>query len=171
MNLLNLYFAPFGATLVLVALFFSEPDRTTTYLSFVILALSLAVNWWFSKYTYRFIGWADKLRILQVWFSLLWSVLLFYLLFPFCAPTWILVLLPAVASALHQGRWQTLLTGCVAGAAVLGVYHLRWRGELSPSPEVWAQAFVHASFIPTLGLFVHALAQSALRMRDMRPRI
>ena len=171
MNLLNLYFVPFAAVLVLVALYFSGPEaHSTSRIAFGVLAASLGVNFWFSRYTYRFVGWANALRVAQVWVSFLWSVLLFYLLFPFCAPTWLLVVLPAVAAALHQGRWQTLLTGCVSGGAVLGVYYLRWKGELA-GPELWSQAFVHAAFIPVLSLFVHALAQTALRMRDLRARL
>jgi hypothetical protein len=166
MNLLNLYFAPFGAGLVLVAVYFSELDRRTSVASFAVLAASLLVNFWFSRYTYRFPGWTDRLRVLQVWLSFLWSVLLFYLLFQFCAPTWLLVALPAVAAALNQGRWQTLLTGVVSGAAVLGVYYVRWSGEMT-SPALWAQACVHAAFIPVLCMFVHALAQTALRLRDL----
>jgi hypothetical protein len=172
MNLLNVYFVPFGAVLVVVALYFSGPEaRSTSNAAFGILGGSLAVNFWFSKYAYRFVGWTNALRNLQVGISFLVSVLLFYMLFPFCAPTWLLVVLPAVAAALHQGRWQTLLTGLVSGAAVLGVYYIRWHvmSEMEMGPEVWSQAFIHAAFIPVLSMFVYSLAQTALKL--MRARL
>lgn len=170
MNLLNLYFTPFATLLVVIAIYFSEPDKATKYWAFGILATSLVVNHWLSKNTYRFIGWTTRLKLLQVWLTFLWSVLLFYLLFPFWAPMWLLLTMPAVTAALYQSRLQTLLTGCISGATVLFVYYLRWRGNDIPA-QLWAQAAVHAGFIPVLALFVHALAQTALKMRDIRSRL
>jgi hypothetical protein len=170
MNLLNLYFTPFAAVLVVVALYFSEPDKTTKYCAFAILALSLIVNHWFAKNTYRFIGWTGRLKLIQVWLTFLWSVLLFYLLFPYWAPMWLLLTMPAVTAALYQDKAETIATGLLSGATVLFVYWLRWRGNDIPA-QLWAQAGVHAAFIPVLALFVHALAQTALKMRDIRSRL
>lgn len=170
MNLLNLYFTPFAAALVMAALYFAEPDKTTRNLAFATLAASLLVNHWFSRNTYRFVGWTGRLKTIQVWLTFLWSVLLFYLLFPYWAPMWLLLTMPPVTAALYQTRLQTLATGMVSGLTVLGVYYLRWRG-LPASPQLWGQAVVHAAFIPVLGLFVHALAQTALRMRDLGSRV
>ncbi|MFH1725338.1 MAG: hypothetical protein ABII00_12060 [Elusimicrobiota bacterium] len=171
MNLLNLYFTPFAAILVLVALYFSDPDKTTKYLSFGILAASLVVNHWFAKNTYRFVGWTNRLKLVQVWLTFLWSALLAYLLMPFWAPMWLLLTMPPVTSALYQGRWQTMITGCICGATILGLYFLRQLSVGIPlGAQHWAQACVQAAFIPVLALFVHALAQTALRMRDIGSR-
>lgn len=170
MNLLNLYFTPFAAVLVVAALYFAEPDKTTRNLAFATLAVSLVVNHWFSRNTYRFVGWTGRLKAIQVWLTFLWSVLLFYLLFPYWAPMWLLLTMPPVTAALYETRLKTLATGLVSGLTVLAVYYLRWRG-VPASPQLWGQAVVHAAFIPVLGLFVHALAQTALRMRDLGSRV
>jgi len=170
MNLLNLYFTPFATLLVTIAIYFSEPDRATKYAAFAILGVSLIVNHWFSKNTYRFVGWASRLKQIQIWLTYIWSMLLFYLLFPYWAPMWLLLTMPAVTAAMYQNQLQTLITGLISGGTVLGVYYLRWRGNDIPA-QLWAQAVVHAGFIPVLALFVHALAQTALKMRDIRTRL
>jgi hypothetical protein len=171
MNLLNIYFTPFAAALVLVAIYFSEPDKTTKYLSFGILALSLAVNHWFSKNTYRFIMWAQRLKIVQIWLTFLWSAALAYLLMPYWAPMWLLLTLPPVTAAMYQDKWKTLATGVVCAGTLLGLYYLRQLSVGLPlGAQFWAMAFVHAAFIPVLGVFVHALAETALRMRDIGTR-
>lgn len=171
MNLLNIYFTPFAAALVLVAIYFSEPEKAVAYWSFGILALSLGVNQWFSKNTYRFYNWAKQLKVIQVWLTFLWSAALVYLLMPYWAPMWLLLTLPPVTAALYQDKLKTLGTGIVCGATLLGLYYLRQQAEgLSLGSQFWAMAFVHASFIPVLGVFVHALAETALRMRDIGAR-
>ena len=80
MNLLNRYFSPFAALLILAAVYFSEPDPRTRNLSWGVLLVSTAVNWWLSTNTYRFVGWAGRLRTLQIWLNFVWAVPLFYLL-------------------------------------------------------------------------------------------
>ncbi|MFH2202198.1 MAG: hypothetical protein ABIJ96_03705 [Elusimicrobiota bacterium] len=170
MNLLNLYFTPFATLLVIIAIYFSDPDKSTKISAFAILGVSLLVNHWFSKNTYRFVGWAGRLKHIQIWLTYAWSALLFYLLFPYWAPMWLLLSMPAVTAALFQTRLQTALTGLISGGTVIGVYYLRWRGNDIPA-QLWAQAAVHAGFIPVLALFVHALAQTALKMRDIRARL
>ncbi|HBL17530.1 MAG: hypothetical protein A2X36_04705 [Elusimicrobia bacterium GWA2_69_24] len=168
MNLLNLYFTPFATMLVLIAIYVSEPDPRPKYISLGILVASLVVNHWFSRNTYRFVGWASRLKVIQIWLTFLWSVLLAYLLIPYWAPMWLLLTMPPVTAALYQGRWQTLAAGMVCGLSVLGMYYLRQLSVGMPlGAEHWGQAFCQAAFIPTLSLFVHALAQTALRMRDM----
>jgi len=172
MNLLNLYFTPFATALVLVAIYFSEPDKVTKYWSFGILAVSLGVNHWFSKNTYRFFGWATQLKIVQVWLTFVWSAALAYLLMPYWAPMWLLLTLPPVTAAMYQDKWKTLATGIVCGATLLGLYYLRQRSVgMYLGDSRWAMAAVHAAFIPVLGVFVHALAQTALKMRDIGTRV
>ncbi|MBI3298522.1 MAG: hypothetical protein HYZ75_10185 [Elusimicrobia bacterium] len=167
MNLLNLYFTPFAAVMVVTAIYFSDPDARTKWLSFGVLLASLLVNHWFSKNIYRFVGWAQRLKLLQVWLTFLWSAVLAYLLMPYWAPMWLLLTLPPVTAALYQSRGQTLLTAGVCAASVLGLY---WAYQMKvgmPLGEVmWAQGVIHAAFIPVLAAFVHELAQTALRMRD-----
>lgn len=168
MNLLNVYFTPFATALVLVALYFSEPEPMVKRLSFGVLLLSLIVNHWFTRNIYRFVGWSSRLKTFQVWLNFLWSVPLFYLLGAYWGPMWLLFTMSPVTSALYQGRWQTLGTACVSSATMLGLYYLRSASLGLPLGEVvWAMAFVHAAFIVVLSLFVHALAETALRLRDL----
>ena len=172
MNLLNMYFTPFAALLVLAAIYFSDPDPTTKWLSFGVLALSLAVNHWFTRNIYRFVGWANRLKAVQVWLTFLWAAPLFYLLVGYWAPTWLLFAMPPVTAALYQGRWQTFLTACVSGASMLGLYYLRSASlGLELGETAWAMAFVHAAFIVILSMFVHAMAETALRLRDINARM
>lgn len=167
MNLLNLYFTPFAAVMVVAAIYFSEPDAGTKWLSFGVLLSSLLVNHWFSKNTYRFVGWAQRLKLMQVWLTFLWSAVLAYLLMPYWAPMWLLLTLPPVTAALYQNKTQTLATAAVCSASVLGLYWLYQQKVGMPLGEVmWAQGMIHASFILVLAAFVHELAQAALRMRD-----
>lgn len=171
MNLLNLYFTPFATAMVLVAVYFSDPDQTTKYLSFGLLLLSLAVNHWFSKNTYRFVGWAGRLKLLQVWLTFLWSAVLAYLLMPYWAPMWLLLAMPPIIAAVNQGRWQTLATAGACSASVLALLWVYQQKVGMPLGEVmWAQGCVQAAFIPVLAAFVHELAQTALRMRDVAMR-
>ena len=171
MNLLNLYFTPFAAAMVVAAVYFSEPDATTKYLSFGLLLFSLVINHWFSKNTYRFVGWAGRLKVLQVWLTFLWSGVLAYLLMPYWAPMWLLLTMPPVTAAMYQGRVQTLGTAAVCSASVLGLYWVYERNVGMPLGEVmWAQGALQALFIPVLAAFVHELAQTALRMRDVAAR-
>ncbi|MDE2290835.1 MAG: hypothetical protein KGL53_02025 [Elusimicrobia bacterium] len=167
MNLLNLYFTPFAAAMVVAAVYFSEPDPRVKYAAFGILAFSLAVNHWFSRNTYRFVGWASRLKVLQVWLTYLWSALLAYMLMPYWAPMWLLLTMPAVTAAMYQKRWQTIGTAAVCSASVLALYWLNAHAQgMSLAPVQWAEAGTHAAFVLVLAAFVYELAQTALRMRD-----
>jgi len=160
MNLLNRYFAPFAAMLILAAVYFNEPDPRAKGMAIGVWVLSLAVNWWFSANTYRFVGWSNRLKTLQVWMNFVWAVPLFYLLFPFWGPMWLLFVMAPVTAALYLGRGQTLLTSSVSAGTLLGIYWLRGvEGDVA-----WGMAFVHAAFIVMLALFIHALAETALRL-------
>ncbi|MBI2362874.1 MAG: hypothetical protein HYV15_05770 [Elusimicrobia bacterium] len=167
MNLLNLYFTPFAAVMVVSAIYFSDPDASVKWISVGVLLTSLIVNHWFSKNTYRFVGWAQRMKTLQVWLTFLWSAVLAYLLMPFWAPMWLLLTLPPVTAALYQSKAQTLGTAGVCSLSVLALYKAYEVKVGMPLGEVmWAQGAVHAAFIPVLAAFVHELAQAALRMRD-----
>lgn len=163
MNLLNRYFSPFAALLILSAVYFSEPDRKTIFSAIIVWLVSLAVNWWFAANTYRFIGWSHRLRLLQVWLNYVWSVPLFYLLHGFWGPMWLLFVMPPVTAALYQGRRATLATALMSSATMLGLYRLHGM----EGSAFWGMACVHASFIVIFSLFIHSLAQAALRLRDM----
>lgn len=162
MQMLNRYFTPFALILILSAVYFNEPEPRDTKLSLAILAASILVNWWFSANTYRFIRWSKQMRILQVWLNFVWSVPLVYLLVPYWGPMWLLFVMAPVTAALYMGRWQTFATAVVSSATLLMVYYFRNPLE----GAALGMACVHASFILVFSLFIHSLAQTALRLRD-----
>ncbi|MBI4423564.1 MAG: hypothetical protein HY554_07555 [Elusimicrobia bacterium] len=163
MNLLNRYFAPFAALLIVSAVYFTEPDRRTLVLSGGVFVASLLVNWWLSANTYRFVGWAGRLRTVQIWLNFVWAVPLFYLLGGFWGPMWLLFVMAPVTAALYGGWAQTLSTALVSAGTMLGLYWLRGlEGEVA-----WGMAGIHAAFIVIMALFTYSLAQTALRLRDL----
>lgn len=165
MQMLNRYFAPFALLLILSAIYFSEPEPRDYKLSLGILAASILVNWWLAANAYRWFQWVHWMRVLQVWLNFIWSVPLFWLLQPYWAPMWLLFALAPATAALTMGRLHAL--GCAAASAgtMLAIYYQRgvFDGGLGPAGGM---ACVHAAFIVVLSLFVHALAQAALRIRD-----
>lgn len=163
MQMLNRYFSPFALALILSAIYFSEPEPRAYKLSLGILGASILVNWWLSANTYRFIHWSRQMRALQVWLNFVWAVPLFWLLQPFWGPMWLLFVMAPVTAALHFTRWQVLGTALVSAGTMLGIYYVN--GVFDGGPAA-GMAVVHALFIVVFALFVHALSQTALRMRD-----
>jgi len=162
MEILNRYFSPFATGLVLSALYFSNPDPGTRWLSLTMLALALGTNHFLGRRSYRHVRWTQQLRTAQVWVNLVTSAPLVYLLGPFWAPMWLLFLMAPASAALIGGRLQTLFVACASAATLLGIYALRGlEGSF-----FWGMASVHAAFIVFFSLFVNALAQTAVQIRD-----
>jgi len=171
MNLLNIYFTPFATLMVLAGIYFSEPEKTARNLAFGVLLLSLIVNHWLTRNTYRLIGWSGRLKIIQVWLTYVWAIPLFYLLGTYWGPMWLLFTMAPATAALYQGRWQTFATALISGLTMLGLCGLRARIlGLELGEQYWAMAGVHAAFIVVMAMFVHALAETALKLRDIRSR-
>ncbi|MBI4346778.1 MAG: hypothetical protein HY553_07970 [Elusimicrobia bacterium] len=163
MNLLNRYFAPFAALLILSAVHFGEVEPKQRNLAWGVLIVSAVVNWWLSKNTYRFIGWANRLRTLQIWLTFVWTVPLFYLLHGFWGPMWLLFVMAPVTAALYGTVWSTLGMGLVSSSTMLGIYWLHGvEGEVW-----WGQIGTQAVFIIVMALFTFLLSQTALKLRDM----
>lgn len=163
MNLLNRFFTPFAAILILSAVWFGAPERAAVRWSVGVWLVSIGVNWWLSRNIYRFVGWAPYLRGLQVWLNFVWAVPLFWLLQGFWGPMWLLFVMAPVTAAITQGWGQTLFTACASAATMLVLYWLRGlEGDAA-----WGMAGVHAVFIVIFSLFVNTLAETALRLRDM----
>lgn len=165
MQMLNRYFAPFALLLILSAVYFSEPDPRDFKLSLGILSASFLVNWWLANNTYRFIHWSREMRVLQVWLDFLWTVPLFWLLQPTWAPMWLLFVMAPATAALTMGRGHTLVCSGASAATMLAIYWKRgvFDGGVGPAAGM---AVVHAAFVVVIALFIHGLAQAALRLRD-----
>ena len=178
MQMLNRYFAPFALLLIFSGIWFTADNPTDVRhwdaaykYSLGVVALSALVNWWFSANTYRFIHWSRWLRQAQIWLNFLWAVPLFWFLQPFWAPSWLLFVMGPATAALYVGRTETIVTATASASSMLFIYYKRgvFDGGLGPAGGM---ALVHASFIMIFALFVHGLAQAALRMRDAAlPRV
>lgn len=161
MQLLNRYFFPFAAFLILSAVYLTRPEPHIVYWSVGILVFSVLVNHWFVKNSYRMVRWTRFLRLIQVGLNLLWSVPLVYLLGGFWAPVWLLMLTAPATAALYLSRSQAFATALVSSLTLLGLYYLRGlEGAIA-----WGQALTHGLFILIFTLFIHALGQVALRLR------
>jgi hypothetical protein len=165
MQMLNRYFTPFALVLIMSAVWFNnlkEDAPGTMRLSLGILAADLLVNWLIGRNQYRWLAWSRQLRVLQVWLNYLWAVPLFYMLYPYWAPMWLLFVMAPVAAALTLGRVATIACALASAATMLGAYWMR-----QPLEGVFlGMALSHAAFIVMFALFVHGLAQTALRLRD-----
>jgi hypothetical protein len=167
MHILNYYFTPFAVILILFALFFSEPERSVTYASFIILAAAFAANYWLGSNVYRFMRWSRHIRALTVWLNLAVSATLFYLLAAYWAPMWLLFLTAPAASAMYMKKWQVLLTALAASALMLGLYYLRSSlYGLGMSAQFWAMAATQAVFIIFFSMFTAAMAEMIVKVRD-----
>lgn len=164
MQMLNRYFAPFALILILSAVYFGDPEPKAYRITLAVLAASMIVNWIVSANVYRFFKWTRILKALLVWLDYLWAVPLVWLLFPFWAPMWLLFVMAPVTAAMSWSRWQTLGISLVSSATLLAIYAKH--GVFEGGGPVMGMALIHAAFIVVFALFVHGLAQTALRMRD-----
>jgi hypothetical protein len=184
MHILNYYFTPFAVILILFAIFFSEPERQVTYLSFGILGAAFLANWWLNSNIYKFLRWSRHIRAVTVWLNLAVSAALFYLLSAYWSPMWLLFLTAPAASAMYMRRWQVFGVALVSSALMIALY--LWRGALSlmaADPETTgtlaaalpqvlqntqqlAMAATQAVFIIFFSMFAAAMAEMIVKVRD-----
>ena len=167
MHILNYYFTPFAVILIVFAVYFSEPGKNITYASFAILAASFGINYWFTKNTYRFMRWMHNIRALMVWLNLLTSTVLFYLLFPYWAPMWLLFIIAPATSAMFMKKSRVFFIAFASAAAMLGAYYVK--SILLDMPfgsQLWATASVQALFLIFFSMFVAAMSEMILKVRD-----
>ena len=110
MQMLSRYFTPFALILILSAVHFGEPERRTTKIAIAILAADVFVNWWIAKNQYRWIRWAGRFRQMQVWLNLFWAAPLFYFLYPYWGPMWLLFVLAPTAAALTRSGTSLVIS-------------------------------------------------------------
>jgi hypothetical protein len=163
MQMLNRYFAPFALILIISDFIFGEPDPFEFKMSLGILVLSIIVNWWLSRNLYRFSGWTQRIRVLQVWLNYIWAVPLFWLS-PLWGPMWLLFVMAPATAAVLMSKWQTLGISLVSALTMLAIYYDR---GVFQSPAYGGMVIDHAVFIVIFSLFIHTLAQTALRLRDV----
>lgn len=162
MQMLNRYFTPFALVLIISAVYFGEAESLPTKISMGILVADLLLNLWIGRNQYRWAGWAARLRQVQVWLNFVWAVPLFYLLYPYWGPMWLLFVLAPTAAALTTSRFETAACSAVSAATMIAIIWSRQPLE----GAYLGMALSHAAFIVIFSLFVHGLAQTALRLRD-----
>ena len=162
MQMLSRYFTPFALILIFSAVYFGEPEPQATKIAVAILLCDVLLNWWIGRNQYRWAGWAARLRQLQVWLNFIWAVPLFYLLYPYWGPMWLLFVLAPTAAALTTSRLEPVVCSLTAAGAMIAV--ICWRQPLEGA--FLGMVVSHAAFIVIFALFVHSLAQTALRLRD-----
>ncbi|MFA6434648.1 MAG: hypothetical protein WCW52_08130 [Elusimicrobiales bacterium] len=167
MHILNYYFTPFAIILIVFAVYFSEPEKSVTYASFAILAASFCANYWFTKNTYRFMRWSQNIRAIMVWLNLATSAVLFYLLGSYWAPMWLLFIIAPATSAMFMKRNLVLVVAFASAASMLGVYCLKSVQLGMPlGTQLWGMASCHALFVIFLSMFVEAMSEMILKVRD-----
>lgn len=167
MQMLNRYFTPFALVLIISAVYFRldefrDSGLQAPMIAAGILVADVLVNWWIGRNQYRWMARAHQLRLFQVWLNYVWAVPLFYLLYPYWAPMWLLFTMAPTAAALATSRGHTMLCAGVSAGTMIGLYYQR-----QPLEGVFlGMALSQAAFIVIFSLFVHSLAQTALRLRD-----
>lgn len=176
MQMLNRYFTPFALILISSAVYFRIDDFRENFskaglralsapmIAIGILLADLLVNWWLSRNLYRWAAWAPRMRQAQIWLNYVWAVPLFYLLYPYWAPMWLLFVTAPTAAALTTSQTETVVCSVVAAGTMIAIYWSTQGYHLTP--ESFGNAMSQASFIVIFALLVHSLAQNALRMRD-----
>ncbi|MDO8757213.1 MAG: hypothetical protein Q7J64_04330 [Elusimicrobiota bacterium] len=162
MQMLSRYFTPFALVLILSAVHFGEPEKDTTKIAISILIGDVVANWWIGKNQYRWVAWAGRFRQIQVWLNLVVAIPLFYLLYPYWGPMWLVFVLAPTAAALTTSKLETVSCSLAAAGSMIGIIYARQPLE---GPFL-GMVLSHAAFIVIFSLFVHGLAQTALRLRD-----
>ncbi|MEK7233423.1 MAG: hypothetical protein AAB268_06380 [Elusimicrobiota bacterium] len=169
MQMLNRYFTPFALALIAMAVYFRtdafDSDGLSIPLTAIgILVADLAINWWISRNQYRWVAWAPRFRQMQIWLNYVWAAVLFYLLYPYWSPMWLLLVVAPTAAALTTSRLETVLCALTSAGTMIFIYWYRQNQTLTS--EFFGMALSQALFIVILSLFMHGLAQTALRLRD-----
>lgn len=167
MNILNYYFTPFAVILILSAIYFSQPEKNITFLSFAVLFIFFFINYWFSKNAYKFVRWFYKIRMLLVWLNLITSGILFYLLGSFWAPMWLLFLTAPATAGMFMKKKQVLIITLSSVFLMLGIYYLKSVIlDIKLGQVQWAMASIHAVFVIFFALFVQAMSEMLVKIRD-----
>jgi len=167
MHILNYYFTPFAVILIAFAVFFSEPEKSVTYVSFALLGTAFGVNYWLSANVYRLMQVTRSIRGITVTINLLTSAALFYLLSPYWAPMWLLFLTAPAAAAMFMKKWQVFLTALASAGLMLGIYYIRSVvNDMGLSSQLVGMAATQAIFIIFFSMFTAAMAEMAVKVRD-----
>ncbi len=168
MQKLNRYFTPFALLLIASAVYFridefKDAGLQAPAIAAGVLIADLLVNWWIGRNQYRWMAWAARLRFIQVWLNYVWAVPLFYLLYPYWAPMWLLFVMAPTAAALTLPKRHAVACSIISAGTMIGLY---WHRQ--PLEGVFlGMAVSQAAFIIIFSMFVQGLAETVLRLRDV----
>lgn len=165
-HLVNRYFTPLAVLLVTNGVILGQPPFPQRDLAFAFLILGIAFNYFSNRWIDRSpasAGWKLNVRI---YVNIAVNVVLVYLLRPYWAPSWLLLLLGPLASAMYGQRAKALGTAFFNAAALLAIGALRGYA----SPIEWAQELTYGLCILLLSLAVYELSQ-AVRGEKVDERI
>lgn len=167
MHYFNNIFTPFGIIILLFALFFSNPDKTTTTVTISVLIIQFITNFYFSKNIYRYIKYMSKIRVGIVIFNIITTSVIFYFITAYWAPSWLLYTMPPAFAATFMKKKPTILISAFSSISMLFIYWLRsYILELNLSTALWAMALCHALFIIVFALLINHMSELIIKMRE-----
>lgn len=167
MHVFNYFFTPFSILSVVFAIYFSSPEKKETAITFAIILLLFAVNFYVSKKIYRFFRHMHKIRISLVVFNTIGISVIFYILSPYWAPIWLLFTIPPAAGALFLKKTGTFMVSLFASICMLTAYLIKSRVlETDFSTHLWAMASCHAIFIIVFSMFINFMSETIVKVKD-----
>jgi PAS domain S-box-containing protein len=164
-RLVDRFFTPFAATMVLVAIALSYAEPLVQRWSLALVALLVAFNEGTVFLVRKRPDWTLSIGYTRLVANFVANVALVYLLGTFWGPMWLLFVLTPVATALYADWKKTIWISMISAAALLGIYASR---GLSGSVG-WGQASLHATFIVFISLFVNSIARLVMQIKSAGP--
>jgi PAS domain S-box-containing protein len=164
-RLVDRFFTPFAATMVLAAMFLGYAEPREEHIAMGLVTFLVAFNEGSVYLARRRPEWTLRIGYSRLGTNFLTNVMLVYLLGTFWGPMWLLFVLTPVSTALYADWKKTILTSVVSAGALLGIYASR---GLSGSVG-WGQASLHAAFIVFISLFVNSIARLVMQIKSAGP--
>ncbi len=164
-RLVDRFFTPFAATLVLAAMVLGYAEASTKRVALGLLIVQVIFNEVSVYLARRNAEWTRRIGTIRLVSNFLANIVLVYLLGTFWGPMWLLFVLTPVATALHADWRKTVITAVVSAGALLGIYAARGlEGSVG-----WGQASLHAAFIVFISLFVNSIARMVMQIKSAGP--
>lgn len=162
LRLVDRFFTPFAATMVLAAMGLGYADKTLEYLALGLVSVLVVFNEASAYLAKKRADWTRAISYTRLATNFLANVVLMYMLGTFWGPMWLLFVLTPVATALHAEWKKTLITSVISAGALLGIYGSRGlEGAVG-----WGQASLHAAFIVFISLFVNSIARMVMQIKN-----
>lgn len=152
--LVGRYAAPLAIFIVSSGVVLTQPASPVKELSIGLLVLGLVINLATNRFLPKDARAPRTFIRARMALNILINTALMYWLGAFWKPTWLLLALTPLATAIYGGRSETLKSSVLVSAILLGVHSLR---PLS-SPLEWGEQAAQVAFIVLVSLLVNDLA-------------